>query len=189
MTRGFSCQQRFYAVLGGNDALLAVVKELFADAIVQHCLVHKERNIKGKLSKRHSGERSQPFRRLRSVQGNAAAEETFGQLWSFLQPINETTSRSFYEVGEDLLALRRLKVPNTLPRSLLSTNAKVIRKLERALPSGNFSGVSHFQATRSSDMEDSQNRAVHPQEKNYFGHRLPMGRAAAQLGVLCSNFW
>jgi transposase-like protein len=111
-----------YVVLDGSDALRAAVKEFFADAIVQRCLVHKERHIQGKLSKRHWGELARLFRRLRSVQGIAAAEEVFGELRSFLQPINEEAFRSLCEAGDDLLTLHRLEVPNTLHRSLLSTN-------------------------------------------------------------------
>jgi transposase-like protein len=121
--RGFTCEHRLYAVLDGSDALRGAVVEFFSDAVVQRCLVHKERNIKGKLSKRHWGEVSRLFTRLRSVQGIAAAEEVFGDLKSFLEPINAEAYRSLHEAGDDLLALHRLNVPNTLHRSLLSTNA------------------------------------------------------------------
>ena len=121
--RGFTCEHRLYAVLDGSDALRGAVVEFFADAVIQRCLVHKERNIKGKLSKRHWGELSRLFTRLRSVQGIKAAEEVFGDLKSFLEPINAEAYRSLHEAGDDLLALHRLNVPNTLHRSLLSTNA------------------------------------------------------------------
>ena len=66
---------------------------------------------------------SRLFTRLRKVQGYAAAEEVFGELKSFLEPINAEAFKSLQEAGEDLLALHRLDVPNTLHRSLLSTNA------------------------------------------------------------------
>jgi len=121
--RGFKCDHRLYVVLDGSDALRGAVKELFPDSVVQRCLVHKERNIKGRLSKRHWGELSRLFTRLRKVQGYAAAEEVFGELKSFLEPINAEAFKSLQEAGEDLLALHRLDVPNTLHRSLLSTNA------------------------------------------------------------------
>jgi len=52
-----------------------------------------------------------------------AAEEVLGDLKSFLEPINAEAFKSLQEAGEDLLALHRLGVPNTLHRSLLSTNA------------------------------------------------------------------
>ena len=42
---------------------------------------------------------------------------------AFLEPINAEAYRSLCEAGEDLLTLHRLNVPNTLHRSLLSTNA------------------------------------------------------------------
>jgi transposase-like protein len=121
--RGFRCEHRLYVVLDGSDALRVAVREFFADAIVQRCLVHKERNIKGKLSKRHWGELSRFFTRLRSVQGLAAAQEVFGELAEFLKRINAEAYRSLQEAGDELLALHRLNVPNTLHRSLLSTNA------------------------------------------------------------------
>jgi putative transposase len=123
VNRGFACEHRLFVVLDGSDAVRGAVKEFFADAVVQRCLVHKERNIKGKLSKRHWGELARLFTRLRSVQGIQAAEEVFGELKAFLEPINEEAYRSLHEAGDDLLALHRLEVPNTLHRSLLSTNA------------------------------------------------------------------
>lgn len=121
--RGFGCQQRLYVILDGADALRSAAKEHFPDCVVQRCLVHKERNIRGKLSKRHWGELSRLFRRLREVQGYEAAMEVVDELKAFLKPINAEAYRSLEESGEDLLALHSLNVPNTLHRSLLSTNA------------------------------------------------------------------
>ncbi|WP_146458909.1 IS256 family transposase [Rubripirellula tenax] len=121
--RGFTCEHRLYVILDGSDALRGAVVEFFADAVIQRCLVHKERNIKGKLSKRHWGELARLFTRLRSVQGIEAAQEVFGELKAFLKPINAEAYRSLHEAGDDLLALHRLNVPSTLHRSLLSTNA------------------------------------------------------------------
>lgn len=42
---------------------------------------------------------------------------------AFLKRINAEAYRSLQEAGDELLALRRLNVPNALHRSLLSTNA------------------------------------------------------------------
>ena len=123
VSRGFRCEHRLFALLDGSDALRGAVKEFFPDSVVQRCLVHKERNIRGKLSKRHWGELARLFKRLRGVQGYAAAQEVFVELESFLKPINAEAFKSLHEAGDDLLALHRLDVPNTLHRSLLSTNA------------------------------------------------------------------
>ena len=73
MKRGFHCDRPLLAVLDGSDALRLAVKEFFPDAIVQRCLVHKERNIRSKLSKKHWGELARLFKRLRGVQGKDAA--------------------------------------------------------------------------------------------------------------------
>ena len=123
VNRGFICEHRLYVVLDGSDALRGAVVEFFPDAVIQRCLVHKERNIKSKLSKRHWGELSRLFTRLRSVQGIEAAKEVFDELKAFLEPINAEAYRSLHEAGDELLALHRLNVPSTLHRSLLSTNA------------------------------------------------------------------
>jgi putative transposase len=121
--RGFDCHRHLFAVLDGSDALRLVVKEFFEDAVIQRCLVHKERNIRSKLSKRHWGDLARLFKRLREVQGRKAAEEVVAELVAFLTPLNAEALKSLHEAGEDLIALHRLDVPNTLHRNLLSTNA------------------------------------------------------------------
>ena len=73
------------------------MKEFFPDAIVQCCLVHKERNIRSKLSKKHWGELARLFKRLREVQGEDAALEVVSELKSFLKGKN----------AESLKALKR----------------------------------------------------------------------------------
>lgn len=121
--RGFRCQRRLFAVLDGSDALRSAVKEFFPDSVIQRCLVHKERNIKSKLSKKHWGELHRLFKRLREVQGKKAAEEVVQELEEFLEGKSAESLKSLREAGEDLIALQSLNVPNTLHRNLLSTNA------------------------------------------------------------------
>jgi transposase-like protein len=99
------------------------VKEFFGDSVIQRCLIHKKRNVKGNLFKCHWGEVSRLCTRLRGVQGIAAAEKVPGEPKPFLEPINAEAYRSLNEAAEDRLALHRLNVSNTLHRSLLSTNA------------------------------------------------------------------
>ena len=123
MKRGFHCARQLLAVLDGSDAIRKALKEFFPDVMIQRCLVHKERNIRAKLSKRHWGELARLFKRLRKVQGKAAAEEVVKELKSFLQPINAEALASLEEAGSELIALQSLDVPNTLHRNLLSTNA------------------------------------------------------------------
>lgn len=81
--RRIKCTHRLFAVLDGSDALRTAVIEFFPDAVVQRCLVHKERNIRSKLWKKHWGELARLFRRLRAVQGQAAAQEAVNELVEF----------------------------------------------------------------------------------------------------------
>jgi len=121
--RGIHCDRPLLSVLDGSAALRSAVKEFFPDAVVQRCLVHKERNIKSKLSKKHWGELSRFFKRLRQAQGREAALEVVQELKEFLKGKNAESLKSLEEAGEDLISLQSLNVPNTLHRNLLSTNA------------------------------------------------------------------
>lgn len=121
--RGFACRRRLLAVLDGSDALRGAVKTFFEDAVIQRCLVHKERNLRAKLSKRDWGELSRLFTRLRQVEGREAGEEVFAEMEVFLLGKNSSALESFREAGDDLIAVHRLDVPSTLHRNLLSTNA------------------------------------------------------------------
>ena len=123
MKRGFHCDRPLLSALDDSDAPRSPVKEFIPDTIVQRCLVHKERNVRSKLSKKHWGELARLFKRLREVQGKDAAEEAVDELKTFLQGKNAESLKSLEEAGEDLIALQSLNVPNTLHRSLLSTNA------------------------------------------------------------------
>lgn len=122
-SRGFACKRRLFAVLDGSNALKSALVEFFPDALIQRCLIHKERNIRGKLSKRHWGELFRLFKRLREVQGAAASLEVVRELERFLKDKSATAYHSLQEAGDELTALHSLNVPSTLQRSLLSTNA------------------------------------------------------------------
>ncbi len=122
VSRGFRPTRRLLAVLDGADALKKAVLTFFADALIQRCLVHKERNIRGRLSRRHWGELARLFKRLREVEGEAAGREAYLELESFLADKNASALASLHEAGDELIALHCLDVPATLHVSLLSTN-------------------------------------------------------------------
>jgi len=122
VSRGFEAKRGLLAVLDGADALKKAVLTFFADAVIQRCLVHKERNIRGKLSKRHWGELARLFKRLRAVQGEAAGREVYSELECFVADKNASALASLHEAGDELIALHCLDVPATLHVSLLSTN-------------------------------------------------------------------
>ncbi len=114
---------RFLAILDGSDALKSAMLKIYPKTFVQRCLVHKERNIRSYLSKKHWGELARLFSDLRKAQGKDAAVEKFSDIESFLSNKNAEALKSLKEAGSDVITLFCLEVPSTLNRSLLSTNA------------------------------------------------------------------
>jgi transposase-like protein len=123
--RGFGAVAgcRLFAVLDGSAALQGAVLGLWPDALIQRCLVHKERNLYGYLRKGDHGEAARLWERLRLAQGEDAGREALEQLRIFLLPLNAAAGASLAEAGEDLITLHKLNVPATLNLTLLSTNA------------------------------------------------------------------
>ena len=121
--RGFSVEdRRLLAILDGADALRKAIKQFWPDAVVQSCLIHKERNLHGYLRKSDHAECSRLLRRLRLAQGPQAGREAYEELRRFLAPRNAAALASLEQAGEELIALHLLDVPATLNTSLLSTN-------------------------------------------------------------------
>ena len=120
--RGFNPRRRMLAIIDGSKALRGGVRKKWPDAIIQRCLIHKERNIKGYLSRRHHGELKRLFNRLRKAEGLETAEECLEDLRDFLQGKNAQALVSLEEAGDELLAVHRLGAPSTLNKTLLNTN-------------------------------------------------------------------
>jgi transposase-like protein len=109
-------------VLDGARALHKAVGEFWPDAVVQDCIIHKERNLHGYLRKSDHAECSRLVKRLRLAQGAEAGREALAALRKFLKERNAAALASLEESGERLIALHLLDVPATLNVSLLSTN-------------------------------------------------------------------
>jgi len=120
--RGFKPVARLFSVLDGSDALKGSVLAHYPDAVTQRCLIHKEKNIRGCLSKRHYGELFDYFKRLRNAQGAETGREIYKELREFLASKNLKALASLEEAGEDIIALHLIDAPATLNVSLLSTN-------------------------------------------------------------------
>ena len=113
---------RLLTVLDGSKALSAAVKRYFPDAVMQRCLVHKERNIRQHLPRRSWGLLAELFKRLRLAEGGHAAMESLKELEKFLKTRSKGAYESLREGWDELTAFQRLEVPSTLNISFLSTN-------------------------------------------------------------------
>lgn len=120
--RGFKSEGRLLCVLDGSKALKKSTLKRHPDAVVQRCTIHKERNIRSYLSKRHHGELAEKFKTLRKMEGEEAVKEAYKELSDFVEKKNSAAFESLNEAGESLIALQLLNVPATLNKSLLSTN-------------------------------------------------------------------
>ena len=120
--RGFNPKRRLLAVTDGSKALRKGIRKKWPDAVIQRCLIHKLRNIKGYLSYRHHGEVKRLFKRLRQAEGLEAAEEALMELRTFLKGKSAQALASLEEAGDELLAVHRLGSPSTLNTTLLNTN-------------------------------------------------------------------
>jgi transposase-like protein len=114
--------KRLLCVLDGSKALKKAVLHVFPDAKIQRCLIHKERNLRSYLARKHHGTLAGFFSRLRKAQGLEAAKEIFDELEAFLKDKNAEAHQSYLEAGEDLKTVYELEMPSTLNRSFLSTN-------------------------------------------------------------------
>jgi transposase-like protein len=114
--------KRPLAVLDGSAALKAAVLAVWPTAVIQRCLVHKERNLYAYLAKKYHPKLKRFFARLRKAQGGEAADEIIEELENWLGGINAQALASLKEAGEELTAFHHLGAPSTLNRSFLSTN-------------------------------------------------------------------
>ena len=128
-----SSGRRLLAVLDGSLALKNALLSRYPNTLIQRCLVHKERNLQGYLSKRHWAELARLFARLRKSQGAEAGKEAVDAIELFLADKNDQARNSLEEAGSELLTLARLEVSNELSVSLLSTNCieNVFKNLRR----------------------------------------------------------
>ncbi len=122
--RGFMPPEgrKLLAVLDGGAALTKAVLKHFPTALIQRCLVHKERNLKRYLAKKDWAGMFELTDRLRKSQGAEAGLLAYKELDSFLAAKNMAARQSLHEAGLDLLTLHFLEAPATLNRNLLSTN-------------------------------------------------------------------
>jgi putative transposase len=122
ISRDFQAPNGLLALLDGSAALDKAVREMFPRAVVQRCVIHKERNIKRRLARRDWPELGRLFKRLREVEGAQAGQEAYDDIEKFLKKKNAAALESFQEAGELLTSVHRLGVPATLHKTLLSTN-------------------------------------------------------------------
>jgi len=122
--RGFKpAAKRLLLVLDGSDALRNAATATWKGCCIQRCLVHLERNVRGRLAHRWHGELAAHFKTLREAGSYEAANEAYDTLMTFAAKHTHAGLASLEAAREDALCLMRLGAGDTFSRTLLSTNA------------------------------------------------------------------
>lgn len=110
-------------VLDGAKALAKAVRQYAGEAaVVQRCQVHKIRNVIDHLSEQYKHAVKFKMQRAYRMLRYDDAESALQQLHRELMDLNPHAARSLKEGMEQTLTVHRLKVPETLRRSLATTN-------------------------------------------------------------------
>ncbi len=116
--------ERIIAVLDGAKALRKSVLSHFGKerVAIQRCLIHKERNVFSRLSKKHHKDFNTRVRQAYGFNEYSEARREFEAIIDWLDSINHNAAESMREGLEDILTLHRLEVPPALRKSLYTTN-------------------------------------------------------------------
>lgn len=114
--------RRVLVLRDGSAAIAKAVREFWPDAVQQECLVHVERVVCAKLSRRHQPGFVKLMNVLRGVQGEDAGEEAFDDVLKYVKERNFTAFEALETRRDVILAFHRLNVPATLNVTFLSTN-------------------------------------------------------------------
>lgn len=121
--RGLATDRRYLVVIDGSKALAKAVRATFGEqAVIQRCQVHKERNVLEQLPPEHQGRFRQRLRAAWKLQGHAEAFAALQRVVAELDELSPAAAASLREGLEETLTLHRLGVPESLRRTLRSTN-------------------------------------------------------------------
>lgn len=111
------------AILDGAKALRNAVRRHWPLAEVQTCLVHVARGVSKRLARKWKAEFERLFKCLRLASSLKAATEACEAIFGYVARHSAEGAHSLEKARDEMLTLFRLGVPDTLNRSLLSTNS------------------------------------------------------------------
>ncbi len=121
--RGLDTSQPTLVALDGAKALHAAVKRVWGqNALIQRCQVHKKRNVREHLPEKHHDALS---RQLHAAYNATDYDEALRRLKTtarWLDRLNPDAAASLREGMEETLTVIRLGVPESLRRTLATTN-------------------------------------------------------------------
>jgi transposase-like protein len=121
--RGLDTTRPILCVLDGAKALVAGIKAVFDQPVIQRCQLHKIRNVESKLPKALAASVAKKMRAAYHDPNFLAAEATLEDLARQLRKSHPGAAGSLREGLSETLTITRLGVPPSLARTLRSTNA------------------------------------------------------------------
>jgi transposase-like protein len=123
-SRGLRTDRSLLVILDGSKALRKAVRELFGDgALVQRCQVHKLRNVLDHLPERQRTWAKAILQRAYRSADVATARRLLIDLGRRLETDHPSAAESVREGLDETLTVLGLTLPETLRRSLTTTNA------------------------------------------------------------------
>jgi putative transposase len=134
--RGLDPEQGILFVIDGAKALRKTIRAVFAEAPVQRCVRHKERNVINHLPERHRPAVMQRLRRAWALDDHVRALDQLRQLAGELDRTYPGAAGSLREGIEETLTVTLLGVTGSLKRTLQSTNPcesmlEIVRRTQR----------------------------------------------------------
>jgi putative transposase len=121
--RGLSAQKQYLFVIDGSKALKKAITDRFGvSALIQRCRIHKERNIRAYLPKRHHRLLAMKLRAAFGMTDYDEALKELRKVHDWLASISDAAAGSLDEGFEELLTVHRLKLSALHKKLLGSTN-------------------------------------------------------------------
>lgn len=121
--RGLDADGRYLVVLDGSKALRKAVGSVFGErALVQRCVVHKERNVLSYLPGEYHRMVRQRMHAAWGMRDHDKAKKALLKLVDYLGKLSTSAARSLEEGLEETLTVHRLGLPERLRRTFSTTN-------------------------------------------------------------------
>ena len=121
--RGLSVAQQYLFVIDGAKALKKAITDRFGTSVlIQRCRIHKERNIRSYLPKKHHRLLAMKLKAAFGMTDYAEALKELRKVHNWLMSISDAAAGSLEEGFEELLTVNKFKMPALLKKLFGSTN-------------------------------------------------------------------
>jgi transposase-like protein len=121
--RGLPVGIQYLFVIDGSKALRKAITDRFGtSALIQRCRIHKERNIRSYLPKKHHRLLAMKLKTAFGMTDHAEALKELRKVHEWLMSISDAATDSLEEGFEELLTVNKLKLPASLKKLFGSTN-------------------------------------------------------------------